>query len=56
MTVADWLTSAIADAERRGLGELTQLLEGLARSTTALRRADEAARGVASPPAPEKTT
>jgi hypothetical protein len=35
-----WLAAAIADAEQRGLPELKPLLEGLARSTTALRRAD----------------
>ncbi len=35
-----WLTAACADAERRGLPELKPLLEGLARSTEALRIAD----------------
>jgi hypothetical protein len=35
-----WLASAIEDAERRGLPELKPLLEGLARSTAALRAAD----------------
>lgn len=40
MTVERWLAAAIADAERRGLPELTPLLEGLAASTTALRAAD----------------
>jgi hypothetical protein len=39
MTVADWLKSAIADAERRGLPQLKPLLEGLAQSTTQLRKA-----------------
>ena len=39
MTVADWLKSAIADAERRGLPQLKALLEGLAQSTTQLRKA-----------------
>jgi hypothetical protein len=39
MTVESWLSSAIADAERRGLPELKPLLETLARSTEALRRA-----------------
>ena len=35
-----WLVAACADAERRGLPELKPLLEGLARSTEALRIAD----------------
>jgi hypothetical protein len=35
-----WLAAAIADAEQRGLPELKPLLEGLAKSTTALRAAD----------------
>ena len=35
-----WLAAACADAERRGLPELKPLLEGLARSTEALRIAD----------------
>jgi hypothetical protein len=38
--IREWLHAAIADAERRGLPELTPLLEALARSTTALRAAD----------------
>ena len=42
MTIADWLAAACADADRRGLSELRPLLESLARSTTALRKADEA--------------
>ena len=40
MTVDSWLAAAIADAERRGLLELKPLLETLARSTEALRRAE----------------
>jgi IS5 family transposase len=40
MHVADWLAHAIADAEARGLSGLKPLLEGLARSTQALRDAD----------------
>jgi hypothetical protein len=48
MTVESWLAAAIADAEQRGLPELKPLLETLARSTTALRRAGSAI----SPPAP----
>jgi hypothetical protein len=38
--VARWLASAVADAEARGLPALRPLLEGLARSTNALREAD----------------
>jgi hypothetical protein len=49
MTVDAWLEAAIADAQKRGLPELTSLLEGLAQSTHALRRADfnDDARGAA---------
>jgi hypothetical protein len=37
-----WLQAAVADAERRGLPDLKPLLEGMARSTAALRAADAA--------------
>ena len=40
MTVATWVASAIADAERRGLPELRPLIEALAQATRALRAAD----------------
>jgi len=40
MTIESWLQAAIADAEKRGLPEMTPLLEGLARSTRTLREAD----------------
>ena len=40
MNLDAWLQAAIADAEKRGLPELKSLLEGLAQSTRALRRAD----------------
>jgi hypothetical protein len=40
MTIAEWLESALRDAERRELPELGPLLEGLAKSTAALRAAD----------------
>ena len=46
MTVEAWLAAAIADAERRGLPELKPMLETLARSTEALRRADISTRTV----------
>jgi hypothetical protein len=39
MSVDEWLKSAIADADRRGLPELKPLLEGLAQATRALRAA-----------------
>lgn len=41
MRVDDWLAAAVADAERRGLGDLKPMLETLARSLTALRAADD---------------
>jgi hypothetical protein len=44
MTVENWLAAAIADAERRGLPELKPLLETLAKSTAALRRAESASK------------
>ena len=40
MTIESWLQAAVADAEKRGLPEMKPLLEGLARSTQALRAAD----------------
>jgi hypothetical protein len=40
MTPEDWLESARADAERRGLPDLHMALEGLARSAGVLRAAD----------------
>ena len=40
MTIKVWLDSAIQDAERRNLPQLRELLETLARSTSALRAAD----------------
>ena len=40
MTIEAWLRSAIEDAERRGLPGLKPLLETLAKSTEALRKAD----------------
>jgi hypothetical protein len=53
MQVDDWLAAAIADAERRGLPQMKPLLEALARSTAALRRADAELRAADSirPPA-----
>ena len=39
MTVYDWLKSAIEDAERRDLPALKPLLEAIAKSTEALRKA-----------------
>ena len=40
MTPEDWLESARADAERRGLPDLQPALEGLARAAAVLREAD----------------
>jgi hypothetical protein len=40
MDIANWLASAFADAEARGLPALKPLLQTLARSTQALRDAD----------------
>ena len=40
MTPEDWLESARADAERRGLPDLGAMLDGLARTAAVLRDAD----------------
>lgn len=40
MTVAEWLAYTKADAEKRGLKDLLPALEGLAKATEQLRRAD----------------
>lgn len=40
MTVAEWLTYAKADAEKRGLKDLIPALEIVAKATEQLRRAD----------------
>lgn len=50
-----WLAAAVADAERRGLPELRPMLEALARSTEALRAADEHLRQRAQPEPPQET-
>lgn len=44
MTVDAWLRAASDDARQRGLEALIPLLETLARSTRALRAADESVR------------
>ena len=52
MQIEAWLAAASADADRRGLPDLKPLLETLARSTAALRKAvaaDGAPRDTASP-------
>ena len=56
MTVESWLASAVADAERRGLPALKPLLETLARSTEALRRAASEISGNQPGPEPAKKT
>jgi hypothetical protein len=40
MDISDWLAAAKADAVKRKMPELIPLLEGLAASTMALRKAD----------------
>ena len=40
MTIDQWLQSALADADRRGLPALKPVLEALAKATNALRAAD----------------
>jgi hypothetical protein len=40
MTIEEWLENALRDADRRDLPALRPLLENLAKSTIALRRAD----------------
>lgn len=40
MTIEQWLVDAQQDAYRRKMPELAEMLEGLARATTALRAAD----------------
>jgi hypothetical protein len=40
MTIDEWLQNALKDADRRELPALRPLLEGLAKSTMALRAAD----------------
>jgi hypothetical protein len=40
MDIDAWLAAAVADAEKRGLPELKPLLESVANSTGALRKAD----------------
>jgi hypothetical protein len=57
MTIETWLAAAQHDADQRGLRELVPLLETLARSTKALRDADNEHRRSerqAPPPAPQK--
>ncbi len=52
MDIDQWLAAASADAERRGLPELKPLLETLARSTKALRAADDERRAAGAATAP----
>jgi hypothetical protein len=53
-SIDSWLAAACADAERRGLPELKPLLEALARSTAALRAADESHRASVRPSSPKE--
>jgi hypothetical protein len=52
VTLDAWLAAAIEDASRRGMPDLAPLLEALARSTAALRDADDARRQRAEPGQP----
>jgi hypothetical protein len=49
MQVEDWAKAAKEDASKRRMPDLGPLLEGLATSTAALRKADEAQRLRAEP-------
>jgi len=51
MTIAQWLASARADAERRGLPDMVPLLESLAGALAALRALDPGSDG---PPEPSE--
>ena len=51
MTIEDWLASACADADRRGLPGLKPLLSALADATRALRAVDWDEARSATPPA-----
>ena len=53
--VAAWLARVRADAEARGFGPLLPLLDGLARSTDALRSADPTLTGAAEPEGPAES-
>ncbi len=56
MTLEQWIEDGKSDAYRRKLPELADLLDGLARSTAALRAADwndDSARYTHAAPAPE---
>jgi hypothetical protein len=56
MTIEDWLASACADADRRGLPDLKPLLVSLAEATRALRNTrwdDAAPEKPATPAAPD---
>jgi hypothetical protein len=57
MTVDQWLQTALADADRRGMPALKPVLETLARATAALRSADFADRADGQPnsPSPRQT-
>ena len=52
MTIAQWLTAARADAERRGLPDLVPLLESLAGALIALRALDPGCDGPPEPAEP----
>jgi hypothetical protein len=49
MQIDEWVKAAKEDAARRRMPDLVPLLDGLAKSTAALRKADEAQRLRAEP-------
>jgi len=56
MDINAWLAAATADAVKRKMPELVPLLESLAASTTALRKADAEDRAGAKPELPQERT
>ena len=56
MYIEDWLAAAKADAITRKMPELVPLLEGLAASTAALRKADAEDRDSAKSETPQERT
>jgi len=54
MDINDWLAAATADARKRQMPELVPLLESLAASTTALRKADAEDRAASSAEPPKE--
>jgi hypothetical protein len=55
MSIDSWLNMALADAQRRSVAPLRPMLEGLARTTAALRAADWNIDARASDPLPPRS-